>query len=174
MPLPRILGRPSALAGVVLALALALSSCGFNFATDRIYTQANGANQRDATVDVLGAVIVAAQPDSGTFIATFVNGSDTKAASVESIIGSDQEQGVTAPDFKTIKVDPSGLVNLATDGGPKVTGTFDIGSYVPMTIRFGDGTEVSLNVPVVPNCEEWAGLDGTGGDCQDVGAPSQE
>ena len=44
--------------------------------------------------------------------------------------------------YKTIKLDPNSLVNLATDGGPKVTGTFDIGSYVPMTIMFGDGTQV--------------------------------
>ena len=115
-----------------------------------------------------------AQPDSGTFIATFVNDSSTKANSVESIMGSDEGQGVTAPKFKTVRLDPNGMVNLATDGGPKVTGTFDIGSYVPMTITFGDGTEVSVDVPVVPNCEEWAGLDGTGGDCQDVGTPSQE
>ncbi len=174
MPLPRILGRPSALAGAILALALSLSSCGFNYATDRIYTPANGANQRDATVDVLGAVIVAAQPDSGTFIATFVNGSSTKAASVESIIGSDQDQGATIPDFKTIKIDPNDLVNLATEGGPQVTGTFDIGSYVPVTIMFGDGTQVSVDVPVVPNCEEWSGLDGTGGECRDVGTPAEE
>ena len=174
MPLRRILGRKLALAGAVLALALPLSSCGFDYATDRIYTPANGANQRDATVDVLGAVIVAAQPNSGTFIATFVNGSGTKENSVESVMGSDQNQQVTTPDFKTIKLAPNSLVNLATDGGPKVTGTFEIGSYVPMTIMFGDGTQVSVDVPVVPNCEEWAGLDGTGGDCQDVGTPSEE
>ena len=170
MPLRRILAS----AGAVLALALPLSSCGFNYATDRIYTPANGANQRDASVDVLGAVIVAAKPDSGTFIATFTNDSSTQANSVESIIGSDDNQGVTAPDFTPVKLDPNQLVNLATDGGPKVTGTFDIGSYVPMTIGFGDGTQVSIDVPVVPNCEEWAGLDGTGGDCQDVGTPEQE
>jgi hypothetical protein len=174
MLLSRILGRPSALAGVVLAVALSLSSCGFDYATDRIYTPAQGANQRDASVDVLGAVIVAAQPDSGTFIATFVNGSSSEAASVESIIGNDQDQGVTAPDFKTLKLDPNALVNLATDGGPKVTGTFDIGNFVPMTIMFGDGTQVSIDVPVVPNCEEWSGLDGTGGDCRDVGTPADE
>ncbi len=170
MPLRRTL----ALAGAVLALALPLSSCGFDYATDRIYTPANGANDRDATVDVLGAVIVAAQPNSGTFIATFVNDSSTKSNSVESILGNDQNQGVTSPQFQTVRLDPNQLVNLATDGGPKVTGTFDIGSYVPMTIMFGDGTQVSINVPVVPNCEEWAGLDGTGGDCQDVGTPEQE
>src|SRR5689334_20992189 len=155
MPLPRTLGRTLALAGAVLALALPLSSCGFNYATDRIYTPSNGANQRDGSVDVLGAVIVAAQPDSGTFIATFVNDSSTKSNSVESILGNDQNQGVTSPQFTTVKLDPNQLVNLATDGGPKVTGTFDIGSYVPMTISFGDGTQVVVNVLVVPNCEEW-------------------
>lgn len=174
MPLLRLLGRKLAPVAVVLAVALPLSSCGFNYATERIYTPSNGANQRDQAVDVLGAVIVAAQPNSGTFIATFVNGSDTKENSVESIIGSDGNQGVTAPKFSTIKVPADGLVNLATQGGPKVTGTFDIGNYVPLTIMFGDGSQVSINVPVVANCEEWAGLDGSGGDCQNLGTPSQE
>src|SRR6476660_93360 len=103
MPLRRKLGRSLALAGAVLALALPLSSCGFNYATDRIYTPANGANQRDASVDVLGAVIVAAEHNSGTFIATFTNDSSTKANSVESILGNDQNQGVTAPKFTSIK-----------------------------------------------------------------------
>ena len=50
---------------LVLALPL-LSSCGFGKATDRVYTQAAGTNNRDADVHVLSAVIVAAQPDSGT------------------------------------------------------------------------------------------------------------
>jgi hypothetical protein len=174
MPLPRTLGRTLARAGAVRALARPLTSCGLNYATDPIYTPAAGANQRDATVDVLGAVIVSSEPNSGTVIASFVNGSSQKDDSVESIIGSDDNQGVTAPDFQTIKVAANSLVNLATEGGVKVTGTFSVGDYVPMTIAFGDGTQVSIDVPVVPNCEEWAGLDGSGGDCGDYGPPSAE
>ena len=66
---------PRLVAGaLVLALPL-LGSCGFNKATDQEYTQAAGINDRDGDVDVLSAVIVAAQPDSGTFVASLSNNS---------------------------------------------------------------------------------------------------
>src|SRR4029453_3813831 len=61
-----------ALSGAVLAVP-ALTSCGFNYATDRPYTPAAGVNNQDGTVDVLGAVIVSGQDDSGTFIPSFSN-----------------------------------------------------------------------------------------------------
>ena len=44
-----------ALTGAMLAVP-ALSSCGFNKATDRVYTPAAGVNDQDTKVDVLGAV----------------------------------------------------------------------------------------------------------------------
>ena len=61
-----------ALTGAMLAVP-ALTSCGFNKATDRVYTPAAGVNDQDAMVDVLGAVIVSGQDGSGTFIASFAN-----------------------------------------------------------------------------------------------------
>ena len=53
---PRLL----ATAVAVLALAVPLSSCGFDYATDRDYTPAGGANNREGDVDVLSAVVVSA------------------------------------------------------------------------------------------------------------------
>jgi hypothetical protein len=44
--------RPLATAAAVLALAVPLSSCGFDYATDRDYTPGSGANNRDGVVDV--------------------------------------------------------------------------------------------------------------------------
>ena len=68
------LRRSLALATGALVLAVpALTSCGFDYATDRIYTQAAGVNDRDATVDVLGAVVVSAEEGSGIFVASFSN-----------------------------------------------------------------------------------------------------
>ncbi|HCB06836.1 MAG TPA: hypothetical protein DEQ43_21775, partial [Nocardioides bacterium] len=71
---------------LVLALPL-LSSCGFNKATDKIYTPGAGTNDRSGEVDILGAVVVAAQPDSGTFMATLSNKSKTEEASFEGLAG---------------------------------------------------------------------------------------
>ena len=40
-------------AATVVALAAPLSSCGFDYATDRVYQPGSGANNRDGAVDVL-------------------------------------------------------------------------------------------------------------------------
>src|SRR5690349_21028610 len=107
-----LLRRNIALAlGVLVLAAPVLSSCGFDYATDRVNTVASGVNNRDKTVDVLGAVVVAAQPDSGTFIATLSNNSQTKSASLTSITGSGGNT-VSADDFAPIDVAPGGMVNL--------------------------------------------------------------
>ena len=63
------------LAGMLLLAVPVTASCGMSgldAATNRDYTPAAGANDRDASVDVLGAVVVSAQKGSGTFLATFV------------------------------------------------------------------------------------------------------
>ena len=84
MPLRRTL----ALATCVLAVcAPVLTSCGFDYATDRIYTPATGVNNREASVDVLGAVIVSAEEGSGIFVASFANNSTEEPATVEALEG---------------------------------------------------------------------------------------
>jgi hypothetical protein len=156
MPLRRTL----ALATCVLAVcAPALTSCGFDYATDRIYTPAAGVNNRDSTVDVLGAVIVSSEDNSGTFIASFANNSPTEPATVESLEGVDQAQ-LSADDFSTIEVPAGGLVNLAEEEGVPVSGEFSAGEFVPVTIEFGSGDPIEMDVPVVTNCGDFEGLDG--------------
>ena len=146
-----------ALGGLVLASPL-LTSCGFNYATDRVYTPAAGVNNRDASVDVLGAVVVSAQDGSGTFIATFSNNDHTKKASVDTITGGNGSS-LQVANFKPISLDPGGLVNLATAGGVPVSGTFKAGDLVDMTITFGNGERADLSVPVVTDSGDYAGLD---------------
>src|SRR5215208_3269411 len=98
MPLRRTL----ALATCVFAVcAPALTSCSFDYATDRIYTPATGVNNRDAAVDVLGAVIVSADDGSGAFIASFSNNDSVQTVSVETLEGVDQAE-LTADDFPPI------------------------------------------------------------------------
>jgi hypothetical protein len=154
------LRRTLALATCVLAVgAPVLTSCGFDYATDRIYTPAAGVNNRDASVDVLGAVIVSAEDGSGTFIASFANNSIEEPASVETLEGVDQSQ-LTASDFSPIDVPAGGLVNLADEGGLEVTGDIAAGEFVPVALQFGSGDRVQLDVPVVTNCGYFEGLDG--------------
>ncbi|MGZ4447548.1 MAG: hypothetical protein ACXVWZ_02000 [Nocardioides sp.] len=148
---------------LVLAATPVLSSCGFNYATDRVYTPAAGVNDRDAAVDVLAAVIVSAQDGSGTFIASFANNNTDKEASVDSITGA---EGTTldSTGFTPVTVPAGGLVNLAGTGqhGFALTGDFKAGDFVPLTIAFGDGDQVTMKVPVVKDAGDYTGLDISG------------
>ena len=80
----RMSARVLAAAGA-LALATALSSCGFDYATDRVYTPGAGPNDRDGQVDVLGAVVVSGQDGSGTLVASFANNDPDNSATVSSM-----------------------------------------------------------------------------------------
>ena len=140
-------------------LLLALTGCVKQFSTDRPYTPAAGTNSQDASVDVLNAVIVATEDGSGTFIATFANNEQTEAVTFETLEGIDQAQ-LTADEFSPLEIPAGGALNLATDGGVEVTGEFALGDFVPVSLQFGNGEQVEMDVPVVPNCDDFADLDG--------------
>lgn len=153
------LRRPLALTTGALVLSLGgLTSCGFDLATDRPYTPGQGTNARDGQVDVLSAVVVAAQPNEGTFIATLVNGAEDDVA-LSGLSGADLE----VDEFDPVEVTPGEAVNLADEGGVLVSGDFDAGLVLPLTLTFADGSTTELNVPVVTACDHYEGLDLTEG-----------
>lgn len=158
--------RSLALLSGALLLAAPLSSCGFDLATDRVNQIAAGTNNRDASVDVLGAVLVSAEEGSGTFIASFVNNSLDETATVEAL--EPQDAGAAQVEFEPIEIEPNSIVNLAQDDqGVPVEGDFGPGGTVPMNVTLSDGNTLEIDVPVVPNCREWEGLDGpSGADCE--------
>lgn len=161
MLLRQLLRRPTALVlGALLLGAPALASCGFDYATNRVNTPATGVNDKSASVDVLAAVVVAARPDSGTFIASFANNSDTDTASVTALAGAGAGD-ITAGSFQPIEMPPLGFVNLAQDGGVPLTGSFTAGDFVSVEVGFADGESSTLQIPVVTDCNEYAGLDKT-------------
>jgi hypothetical protein len=152
---------------LVLALPL-LSSCGFSKATDRVYTPAAGVNNRGGQVDVLSAVVVSDQPDSGTFVATLSNESPTKPDTLESIEAaphtSDNTTEVSDLEFgdvsSPVEVPARGYVNLADDEqGVTVTGGFTPGDFLHVRLTFSSGQTTDMKIPVVYACDEWEGLD---------------
>ncbi len=159
------------LAGLLLLAVPVTASCGINgrdAATNRDYTPAAGSNARDASVDVLGAVVVSAQDGSGTFLATFVNNDAEDEAQVTGLGAAPGGAEVTVADFPAITVPARGLDNLAADGsaGIPVSGDFSAGDFLAMQVTLGTGETVDLKVPVVPDDEEFAnefqGLDTSG------------
>ena len=48
-----------------------------------------------------------------------------------------------------------------------VEGDFGAGDVVPLTVQVAGGEPIEMDVPVVPNCREWEGLDGPAStDCE--------
>ena len=147
---------------LVLALPL-LSSCGFNKATDKIYTPGEGTNNREGQVDVLAAVVVAAQPDSGTFMASLANNSSEDEDTFEGLAGTDEWSELEIADVSAITIPARGFVNLTDEGGVNVTGDFGAGDMMRLTLTFGSGQTTTMNVPVVFACDEYTGLDTSSG-----------
>lgn len=155
--------RLLAAAGALLLATPVLASCGFGYATDRIYTPGAGVNDRDADIDVLNAVIVSGQEGSGTFVASFAN-NDTKApGSVTAITASKGDTALTVSDFDPIEIPAAGLVYLAAPGSDvdpiTVTGDYAPGDFVDVTITFGDGESVDMEIPTMTACGDYEGLD---------------
>jgi len=167
------LRRSLALVSGALLLTAPLASCGFDLATDQVNTIAPGATDRDATIDVLNAVIVSAEEGSGVFVTTLVNNDTDEPGTLEGITSGDESLQVGQ--FSPIEVEPSGLVNLAGEGQQAipVEGELAAGDVVTMTLQLSGGQVVELDVPVVANCGDFAGLDGAGGECE-VGEPVGE
>ena len=161
MNLRRIRGhvgrRTLALGAAGLVATATLTACGFNYPTDKINNLTQGVDYRDGNVDVLNAVVVAKQPNSGTFIATFVNGSPTQTVALQSVSGDNTAISHVQPTSFTLE--PGTLLNLATDGGIPVSGTFALGQFVNLTFQFDNGETANLTVPVVLDDGQWAGLD---------------
>ena len=90
--------RPLATAAAVLALAAPLTSCGFDYATDREYDVTSAAASREGVVDVLNAVVVSGAEGSGTFIASFVNNDSDDEHTLTSVAGAEGARDLQRPD----------------------------------------------------------------------------
>jgi hypothetical protein len=160
-------GRPVRrnLALTIAALLFAvpsLVSCGFNYATDREYTPANGANDQDGIVDVLNAVIVSQDEGSGTFLASLANNDPINTIHMTALdFGSNST--IEVADFDPVEIKPHQAVNLADGQGIKVQGDFAKGDFLPLAVVFDNGESASLQVLVVDATDQWEGMDNATG-----------
>jgi hypothetical protein len=150
------LRRSLALGAAGLAAVATLTACGFDYPTDRINNLTAGVQHREGTVDILNAAVVAKQANSGTFVATFVNGSTSTPISLQSASG--DNTAISKVDAKPFTLQPGGLLNVADQGIP-VSGTFALGQFVTITFQFDNGESENVSVPVVADDGQWAGLD---------------
>ena len=149
------LRRTLAVAATALALATTLSSCGFSPATNRVYTPAAGPINREATVDVLSAMIVSKAPGAGTFIAGLSNNSGSETITFDAIRPVNNTT-ITFDDLEPREIPPLGFENLSEPGnGIEVTGDFTAGDVVTLDLTFSTGETASLGVPVVKPCFQY-------------------
>jgi hypothetical protein len=165
--------RLLAAAGILVIAAPLLASCGFDYATDRVYTPCTGVNERDEAVDVLGAVVVSAQSGSGTFIASFANNHSVEPATVTTLAGVGDDADLQVDSFEPIEIPAQGLVNLADDGGLPVQGDVEAGLSLALKVTFGDGTSVDVIAPIVSDCGDYSGLDTSATDTPASGTPCE-
>ncbi|MFI2706504.1 hypothetical protein ACH5WX_03070 [Nocardioides sp. CER28] len=144
--------RALAVAGLVAVAAPILSSCGFDYATDRPNVIADGGYHITGDVHVLAARIVTPAKGSGTFVATLTVDPHADSTQLTGITG----DGVTAGQFSPIDIQSNGMVNLFTQGGIPVTGSFEAGDSVPVTLTFANGDSIEVNSVVVKQCYEYA------------------
>jgi hypothetical protein len=136
----------------MLLLAATTASCGFDYATDRVYTPADGVNNRDGEVDVLNAVIVWDGEGKGRFLATLVNNSLEAPDQLTAIEGDVETEKVP-----TAEIPLGGLLNLASTPTPvDVTGEFAEGDMVTVTLDFATADSATLVVPVVAARDQYA------------------
>ncbi len=145
-------------AGALLLTAPVLTSCGFDYATNRVNTIQMGITERAGQVDILGAVIVSAQPGSGTFVASLVNNDTTEPVTLETLAGL-PGSGVTGRIQEPVEIPARGRVTFGDVKGIAVEGDFVPGEFVPVVLGFDNGESSTVNLPVVPGCRQWEGLD---------------
>ncbi len=153
----------TALVAVLLPVAAALTSCGFDYPTDRVNTIAAGVNNREGEVDVLGARVLAFSDGQGRLIGSLVyNDNDaTEPAVLQAVEGA----GVEVAGITEIEVVPAKHLNLAGDDVAeiRVTGDFTAGDVLSLTYTFStsESTTVSVtldDVPVVKPCGQYADI----------------
>ncbi|MGA8257498.1 MAG: hypothetical protein WB767_13070 [Nocardioides sp.] len=150
------LRRPTAIAAGVLLLATpVLTSCGFDYATDRVNTISAGVNERNGDVDILGAVVIAGQDDAGVFVATLANNSTSDEAALTAFTGGAAGELQPIEEVATVTVPRSGAVSMFQTGGIPVSGTFKAGNFVDVTLNFSNGQSSTLEVPVVTPCFQY-------------------
>ncbi|HXH79163.1 hypothetical protein [Nocardioides sp.] len=155
------LRRSLALTTAAVALSTAgLSSCGFNYATNRDAPITSAVNNQDGEIDVLSAVIVSTEAGSGTFVASLSNNSLDEEASMTEVTVLASE-APTPAEFEPVNILPGTLVNLADPATDiKVAGDFAAGDFVEIAIGFDNGETVEMEIEVVENGGDYADLDG--------------
>jgi hypothetical protein len=155
-PRPRRSRLTMIVAGALLPSAL-LAGCGMEYQTDRINTIGSGTNDREGSVDILGAVVIAGQDDLGVFAATLVNNDLSEPAALDGVQQTEQVGPLDSDSTASaVEVPAGGRTSLFNEDAIAVTGDFIAGDFVDVTLQFDTGQVSTVEVPVVVPCRQYA------------------
>jgi hypothetical protein len=155
----------TAAAAALLAVP-ALSACGVSFGaqTDQPYQPSDGVVDRSGPVDVLNALVVSDTPGSGRLVAGLANNADEDDA-LTGINGAGDDDSVSYElgDGST-DIPANGFVNLAGDDAVmvQVAGSEEAvlpGKFLRLTFQFENADDVTVNVPVLEQNEDYADVE---------------
>jgi len=154
------------LVAVLLPVAAALTSCSEDPRTNQINTIGAGTNNQEASVDVLGARVVAYSDGVGRLIGTLVYNDDTaeEPAVLEEVAGEGVQVGGGEP--LAVEVAGNRYVNLAAEDAEPipVEGEFAAGDVLELSYSFSTDEVVTFEVPVVKPCGQYADIAAPGAD----------
>lgn len=142
-----------------LVSVAALNACGANFEaqTQQIYQPADGVNNKDSDVYVMGALVVVGADEtigkgSGTVVARLINSADAPDT-VSSVVATDGEGNeVTVGGPESLELQPGESLQLADDASIQLTGdTLDAGKLITLDFTFENAEPVSVQAPVFTN-----------------------
>lgn len=160
-------------AGGLLLAVPALSSCGFDYPTERVSTVGAGISEHEGQIDALGMSVISGERGSGNLIGTLSSNQSDPADALVGVTGAGEAE-VTAEEFEPVEVAPGGFVNLATlveEGEPiELTGDFVAGDFITIELEFESGEPLVISIPVYKPCYEFEGLapEGSTPDAQDT------
>ena len=133
-----------------LVLAPALSSCGFNQPTDRVYTPGVGVNERSGEVDVLNALVVTGAPGSGSLVATLVNNDGSQSDALVRVTGSGENSSLRVDLESPLQIRPGGSLSVSDEAEVPVEGeAVKAGAFVELAFTFENAQTTTVQVPVV-------------------------
>jgi copper(I)-binding protein len=158
--------RSVAAAAVALLAVPALSACGVSFgaATDQPYQPSDGVIDRSGPVDVLNALVVSATPGSGRLVVGLVNNTD-EDDELTGVVGAGEDDSVSYELGAGETTIPAGeLLDLSDDDAAvvAVTGSEESvipGKFVRLTLQFESADDVTVNVPVLDQNEDYADVE---------------
>jgi len=151
----------TAAAAVLLAVP-ALSACGVSFGaqTDQPYQPGDGVVDRSGPIDVLNALVISDSPGSGRLVVGLANGTD-EDDELTGVNGAGETDTVSYELGEgTTTIPAGGFLDLSDDDvvAVSVTGDEDVvlpGKFLRLTLQFGTADDVTVNVPVLEQSEDY-------------------